>query len=219
MKEKERGLAITLRKEGLSMGEIAQRLGVSKGSISLWVGKIQLTSAQKKTLSSKSHDKEVVENRRASRLKNEKAKRQIIIDAAQKEIKSLSEKELWLIGVMLYWAEGGKTDRGLVRFSNSDPEMIKIMMVFFRRICKVPESKFRGYIHIHPHLDYKKAERYWSFITSISRKQFFKTYRKMNIASKHKRDNLPLGTFDIYICSTELFLKIFGWTQGIFKSY
>ena len=35
MKEKERGLAITLRKEGLSMGEIAQRLGVSKGSISL----------------------------------------------------------------------------------------------------------------------------------------------------------------------------------------
>lgn len=219
MKEKERNLAIALRKNGSSMGEISQKLGVSKGSVSLWVGKIQLTSAQKKTLSLKGRTKEAIENRRVSRLENEKTKRQIIIDAAQKEIKSLSEKELWLIGVMLYWAEGGKTNRGLVRFSNSDPEMIKIMMAFFRRICKVPESKFRGYIHIHPHLDYKKAERYWSSITSVPLKQFFKTYRKMNIASKHKNDTLPLGTFDIYICSTELFLKIFGWIQGVFKSY
>lgn len=201
------------------MGEIAQRLDVSKGSVSLWVGKIQLTSTQKKTLSLKGHTKEAVENRRTSRLENEKVKRQIIIDTAQKEIRVLDKKELWLIGVMLYWAEGGKTNRGLVRFSNSDPEMIKIMMAFFRRICKVLESKFRGYIHIHPHLDYKKAERYWSSITNIPRKQFFKTYRKMNIASKHKRDNLPLGTFDIYICSTELFLKIFGWAQRIFRSY
>lgn len=219
MKEKERNLAIVLRKEGLSMSEIAQKLGVSKGSVSLWVGKIQLTSTQKQMLSLRGHTKEAIENRRVSRLENEKAKRQIIIDAARKEIKSLDERQLWLIGVMLYWAEGGKTKRGLVRFSNSDPEMIKIMMTFFRRICKVPESKFRGYIHIHPHLDYKKAELYWSAVTSIPRKQFFKTYRKMNIASRHKRDNLPLGTFDIYVCSTELFLKIFGWAQGIFKSY
>lgn len=217
MKEKEKNQAIALRNKGCSMGEIAQKIGVSKSSVSLWVGKIQLTSRQRKTLSLKGHTKEAIENRRFSRLRNESAKRQVIIDIAQKQIEHLTEKELWIAGTMLYWAEGRKVGRGVVQFSNSDPEMIKIMMAYFRRICHVPEEKFRGCIH--PHLDYKKAEKYWSDIASIPLSQFYKTYRKMNVASKHKRDNIPLGTFDIYICSTELFLKIFGWVQGVFKSY
>ncbi|NCO15578.1 hypothetical protein GW816_01870 [Candidatus Wolfebacteria bacterium] len=120
---------------------------------------------------------------------------------------------------MLYWAEGGKSIRGIVRFSNSDPEMIKIIMAFFRKICRVPEEKFRGYIHIHPHLDYKKAEKYRSSIANIPLSKFYKTYRKMNRFSKNKKDNLPFGTFDVYILSTELFLKISGWARGIFGSY
>jgi len=79
----------------------------------------------------------------------------------------------------------------------------------------VPNEKFRGHIHIHQHLDYKKAEKYWSSLTGIPLGHFFKTYRKPNIASKHKKDSLPLGTMDIYVCNTELFLKIKGWTEGV----
>lgn len=122
------------------------------------------------------------------------------------------------MGVMLYWAEGGKTQR-MVRFSNGDPEMIKIMMTFFRRICKVPESKFRGYIHIHPHLDFRAAENYWSSISEISLDQFFKTYRIPNKSSQNKKNSLPNGVFDIYVLDTNLFLKITGWAKGIFSSY
>ena len=146
MKEKEKNFAIKLRREGLSMGEIAERVGVAKSSISLWVGKIELTAVQRKQLSLKSRSKDSIEKRRASRLANESTKRQLVIDAARREITPLSKKELWLSGIMLYWAEGGKTQR-MVRFSNSDPEMIKIMMAFFRRVCGVPEEKFRGHIH------------------------------------------------------------------------
>ena len=51
---------------------------------------------------------------------------------------------------MLYWAEGGKTRKGMVRFSNSDPEMIKIMMAFSEKFVMCQKKKFRGYIHIHP---------------------------------------------------------------------
>ncbi len=119
---------------------------------------------------------------------------------------------------MLYWAEGGKTQR-LVRFSNADPEMIKIMMTFFRKICLVPEVKFRGYIHIHPHLKHEEAEKYWSAVSKIPLEQFFKTYRKPNKSSQNKKDSLIYGTFDIYVLDTELFLKITGWAKGIFSSY
>lgn len=219
MKENEMNAAVELRKQGFSMAEIAKKISVSKGSVSRWVGKVPLTESQKKGLSLRGRSKESIERRRVARLENGIAERQMTIDIAKGQIKKISEKELWLIGVMLYWAEGGKTNRGVVRFSNSDPEMIKIMMAFFRRVCAVPEEKFRGHIHIHPHLDHKKAEKYWSDVAGIPQKQFYKTYRKMNVASKHKRDNLPLGTMDIYICSTALFLRIFGWVQGVFKSY
>lgn len=110
---------------------------------------------------------------------------------------------------MLYWAEGGKTQRP-VRFSNGDPEMIKIIMHFFRTACEVPESKFRGYIHIHPHLDHIKAETYWSEVSGIPFGQFFKTYRNKNKSSQNKRNSLPYGVLDVYVLDTQLFYKIQG---------
>src|SRR5690606_3441724 len=128
----------------------------------------------------------------------EAQKRQAIINKSEKSVPKINTKTLWLIGTMLYWAEGGKTQR-MVRFSNGDPEMIKIMMGYFRQVCEVPESKFRGYIHIHPHLDYGKAEKYWSETSGIPLNQFFKTYRKSNKASQNKKDSLPNGVFDIYV--------------------
>lgn len=217
MKLKEKQISRKLRKQGWSINEIHRKFGFAKGSVSLWVRDIELTPKQKQRLSKKGIKKEVIEKRRATRLKNEKTKKQIIINIAEKNINHLSKRELFLIGVSLYWAEGGKTG-SIVRFSNSDPAAIKIMMKFFRDICKIPESKFRGYIHIHPHLSVKKAEKYWSDISRISLKQFYKTYNKINKASKNKKDSLPFGTFDVYICSTELFLKIKGWTNGIIKA-
>ncbi len=218
MKLTEKLLALDLREKGYSINEIATRLDVSKSSASLWVRNVQLTTDQVNILSAKPFTKASVEKRRATRLINEAQKREIIFLKAKKEIRALSYKELWLIGVMLYWAEGGKTQR-MVRFSNGDPEMIKIMMHFFRIICKVPEAKFRGYIHIHPHLDFKKAEIYWSEISGIPLKQFFKTYRKQNKSSQNKKDSLPNGVMDIYVLNTELFLRISGWAQGVFEAH
>lgn len=200
------------------MNEITQILGVAKSSVSIWVRDIEISESQLENLKQKGHKRQVIESRRRSRLKNEEQKRQLIIDEATKSIHEISHKELWLIGIMLYWAEGGKTQR-MVRFSNGDPEMIKIMMAFFRQVCQVSESKFRGYIHIHPHLNHKYAELYWSSISDIPLTQFFKTYRKPNKSSQNKKDSLPNGVFDIYVLDTKLFLKISGWARGVFSSY
>jgi predicted transcriptional regulator len=218
LKKIEQVKAVQLRIEGYSLSEIRNELGVAKSSVSLWVRNVELTETQKMRLRQKGFYREAVEKRRTSRLANEKIKRDLVINAAQKSIKKISRKQLWLIGVMLYWAEGGKTQKA-VRFSNSDPEMIKIMMVFFRDICEVPEAKFRGHIHIHPHLDYKEAEKYWSIISGIPLDRVYKTYRMPNKSSLNKKDTLPYGTFDVYVLNVELFYKITGWAKGIFSSY
>ena len=217
MKLEEKNLAINLRKQGWSMNEIKSKIGVSKSSVSLWVRNIQLTDSQKKELSQKGLTKESIEKRRTTRLGRENARRQIIVDNAKKEIFGLSDQELKLIGIALYLGEGGKANRGSVQLSNGDPRIIKLMMKFFKRVCKVPKEKFRAHIHIHPHLDIKKAENYWSSISGIPLKQFYKTYSKPNKSSQSKKNSLPFGTFDIYVHSTELFLKIKGWIEGIYQ--
>lgn len=218
MKHLLRTEAIELRQKGLSLNEISTQLGVAKSSVSIWVRNVVLTDDQKIVLREKGFYREAVELRRTNRLVNELAKRQIVIDKATSEIRKISDTQLHLMGAMLYWAEGGKTQR-MVRFANGDPEMIKIMMHYFRKICNVPEPKFRGYIHIHPHLDNLAAERYWSDVTGIPPEQFFKTYNKKNKSSQGKKDTLPYGTLDIYVLDTQLFLKIVGWVKGIFASY
>ncbi|MBU2575667.1 hypothetical protein KKF64_01070 [Patescibacteria group bacterium] len=217
MKSKEKSTARKLRELGWSINEIYTKLGVSKSSVSIWVRDIELTKKQKATLSTKGHTKEAIEKRRKTRLTRENARRQKIIDSAKIDIKQISKKELFLIGISLYWGEGSKTRRGIVEFSNSDPLLIEIMMKFFKENCEVPPKKFRGHVYLHTHLDPIKAEKYWSKISRISTKQFFKTSQQHNKASKNKKDSLPYGTFSIYVCNTKLFLKIKGWMESMYN--
>ena len=217
MKIKEKKLARKLRKLGYSINEICKKAESTKSSVSLWVRDIELTSRQQQKLSEKGIKKKIVEKRRITRLTRENAKRQIIIDRAEREINNLSITELKLIGIALYWAEGAKTLRSGVQFSNSDPRMIQLMMQFIKKCCKVPKGKFRGHIFLHHHLDTEKAKKYWHNISTIPLNQFYKTSKQQSKASKRKKDNLPFGTFVIQICNTELFLKIKGWIEGINK--
>ena len=216
MKRAERDKAIVLRKGGVSMREIARTLNVSKASVSFWVRDIPLTSAQRQRLTLNGYSVDAVEKRRQRRLENTRLQRVAIMQEAAKNLGTLSDRALWLIGIALYWGEGGKT-KTAVRLSNSDPGVIKVMMKFFRIICDVPEEKFRGHVHTFSHLNVESAERYWSKISNIPRRQFYKTYSKPSIASKNKRNTLPYGTFQIYVHDTRLYFKMMGWIERMKK--
>tara|TARA_B100000745_G_scaffold298199_1_gene246422 strand:- start:5839 stop:6498 length:660 start_codon:yes stop_codon:yes gene_type:complete len=212
MKAEEKKKAIQMRKKGVAMGEIAKELGVAKSSVSYWVRGIQLTAAQRNKLNANGHSVDAIEKRRLSRLANLTQKRNEIMERAMKEAAVLSSNSLWCVGVALYWGEGGKTQNA-TRIANSDPEVIALMMRFFRKVCEVEEGKFHGHIHTFAHCDEKKAERYWSSVSGISQSCFFKTYKKQSSASKKKRDTLPYGTFQIYVHDTNFFFRMMGWIE------
>ncbi len=219
MKTIERKKTRELRAQGLSLREIAEQTGCAKSSISDWVRDIPLTPEQIERLELKQDRARAKAANHPNSPKQKWARiRSNIINSGIKEIPpKCSFSTLKLIGAVLYWAEGYKASINMVNFSNSNPNMIALMMRFFRRICKVPEKKFRGTVHIHPHLDKERAEKFWSKISGISIKQFHKTQFGISKASKHKKDSLPLGTFRIVICDTRLFSKIRGWIKGIEK--
>jgi hypothetical protein len=76
-----------------------------------------------------------------------------VIEQARGEIGRITKRELWLIGIALYWAEGGKekdTSIGSgVRFSNSDPRMILLFIRWLRVCADVPLKDISADIYIH----------------------------------------------------------------------
>lgn len=217
MRAIERKKARELRAQGFSIREIAEWIKCAKSSVSEWVRDISLTPEQIERLELKQDKARAKAANHPNSPKQKWAKiRNNIINSAANEISSkYSLFVLKLIGAALYWAEGYKASVNMINFSNSDPKMISLMMLFFRKVCKVPEKKFRGIVHIHPHLDKEKAERFWSGISGIPIKQFHRTQFSISKTSKHKRDTLPLGTFRIVVCDVRLSSKIKGWIKGI----
>lgn len=217
MKIKEKKLARKLRLKGWSLRAIAAGIKCSKSVVSRWISDIKLTDKQIERLKS-NQDKgraRAAKHPNSSRQKWERIRNGIKVES-QKDIPGrYSNKLLRMVGAALYWAEGYNAHRAAIIFANTDPDMIKLMMLFFRQVCKVPEPKFRGKVAIHPHLAVRKAEVYWSKISGIPLRQFNKPLLAVSRASKGKRDKLPFGTFsiligDVYTCS-----KIKGWIIGL----
>ncbi len=210
--EKEKSIA--LRRQGYSVKEIAEKLLVAKGSVSTWVRNVKLTQKQKLKLKKNIHSPLVIEKRRNSRLLNETTKRNLIINEAAKTIQKLDKETLRILGTGLYWGEGAKTYRGMLRLSNSDPAVIMMTMRYFREVCGVEDHRFHAQIHIHSVEAVAKAEEYWSKITGIPKSQFYKTYAIKSKSSKNIRTTIPLGTINVGVCDTKLLLRTLGWIEG-----
>lgn len=215
MKLQKKFKAIELRKLGKSYNDILKLIDVSKSTISLWLRDIELTPEQKEKLLI-GRKKSQYASAQEKKQKRIEITEKIIINA-KKETGKLIKTPLFLAGLMLYWAEGDKSETTeTVKFSNSDARMIKIIMRWFREACEVPEEKFRVCIHIHTLHCRKDVEKYWSIITGIPLGQFYKTQIKPT-SLKQRRNKLYNGTCAVVVCNKNLFRKIKGWKLGFIE--
>lgn len=215
MKFQEKIIAVQLRKKGWNFQKIFTKVKVSKSTLSLWLRDIELTPQQKEKLLKGREKSRYAGAKARQRQRIEKTEK--IVNAAKKEAKILFKNSLFSSGLMLYWAEGAKSNE-IIKFSNSDPIMIKFMMKWFRYVCKVPEEKIKIAIHMHELHCRKNIEQYWSKITGIPLKQFQKTYIKPT-SLKHRRNVLYNGTCNIVISNRDLFRKIQGWKLGFLEKF
>lgn len=210
MKFSEKIQAIELRKGGLSYTEIKKAIPVSKSTLSDWLKDIELTDSQKGRLN-KLQAAAYIGAKKIQAKSN--AHHCQIREDAKKEATSLINNSLFVAGLMLYWAEGDRRS-GRLQFSNSDPEMIKLMMKWFREFCKVQEEKFRVVVFLHSLHTRTDCIEFWSKVTSLPLAQFSKPYIKPTIFSNRK-NKLYEGTCMIRVCDKDLWTRILGWIDGI----
>ncbi|MFH1864223.1 MAG: helix-turn-helix domain-containing protein, partial [bacterium] len=147
--------AISLRKKGYSIREIADFLGIALSTSSTWLHNIQLNKRAENRLKKRRIFGQ--HNARKTALIKRGKMLATLNQSTIKEINNIrvTQQLSKLLCSFLFWTEGSK-DNSLVSFSNSDPKMIKTFMYLLRKSFKINETKFRVLIHIHEYHDNQK---------------------------------------------------------------
>ncbi len=161
--------AISLRLAGMSYTHIKKELGLSKSTLSNWLADYPLSSERIKELRDSTPE-------RVEKIRNTKArKKQERIDAVYKkvavEIGSLSKRELFLSGILLYWAEGTKRQSGVVAFTNTDPDMV-ILFISWLNLFEVKKEKLKIRLQLYADMDREAEVNFWSKKINLSKENF-----------------------------------------------
>lgn len=219
-KFQEKAKARGLRKRGLSIKLIAKNLKVSTSSVSTWCRDINLSDIQLEELERHARDpfygkrlKYIQELMKQTNTKIDRLKKEGI-----KEIGKLSKRELFLVGVVLYWTEGFKKD-SQAGFANSDPKMINLFLRWLFESCNYePEDLiFRVTLNISHKYRIKEVEKFWSDSAKISIKSFRKPFFQNFIWKKvYENPHEYYGVLRIKVRKSKDFLrKIHGWIEGL----
>ncbi|MBO8195256.1 hypothetical protein ITI46_26935 [Streptomyces oryzae] len=211
-----RARARELRRQGWTYDRIELELGVSRSSVSLWVRDLprppRRTREEAAAIAKRGWERTLA-------LREEE--RQRTKAAATAEIGTVSDRELFLIGVGLYWAEGAKAKPWrrdeIVVFVNSDPDMIKLFLAWLD-LLKVEKERRRYCVMIHESADLEGAQHFWQELTGAAPQNFYKPLLK-----KHNPKTVRKNTGESYRgCLTvrvrqgaELYRRIEGWWYGI----
>ncbi|MEV5771117.1 hypothetical protein AB0L49_07690 [Streptomyces antimycoticus] len=213
-----RARAREMRLQGMTYDRIQLELGCSKSSISLWVRDLPKPDRPPRTREEASA---IAKRGWEATLRQREIERQRTKLAAAREVGELTDRELFLVGVGLYWSEGAKskphnpTERAT--FINSDPDMIQLYLAWLSLLGVEPE-RLRYRVMIHESALVADAERYWAEaigadITALERT----TLKKHN--PKTVRKNVGEGYRGCLVVrvlkSADLYRRIEGWWYGI----
>jgi hypothetical protein len=180
-----------LRAQNRTLADIAQTLGVSKSSVSLWVRDVPFTP----TLRLRGPHRHPHPAHEAKLRQIEELNRD-----GRERIGTLSDEEFLVAGVALYAGEGAKGD-GTVHFANADPAMIRFFCAWLRRFFDVDAPRLRVRVYLHQGLDLESAEAFWSELTGIPRQQFRQAHRAVPDASIRHNKHEHGCAYVYYSCS------------------
>lgn len=212
--------ALQLREKGKSIKQIAKLLKVSVSIVSIWCRTVELTESQREKLKRRKvrirHLRKLAKQSHLEKLNRVKK----LTDEAISLIKPLAEKELFLTGLSLYWAEGFKSIKeGRLGFCNSDPRMIKFIIKWFEKSLNIERKDFilRAEFNQSHQDRTEEIKKYWSKITKVPLEQFEKPfYHRSNWLREYSNRRDYYGVLRVRVRkSTDLLTRTRGWIKGL----
>lgn len=224
MRQVEKDRAIELRKEGHTYSEILSEVHIAKSTLSDWLKSVSLAVPQKQRLT----EKRMLAARRGGVARRKQRMEQVAEcnERGRADIGTLNQRELWLIGTALYWAEGSKQKENNVSagiiFGNSDSRMIKTFLHWVKLVGISEENlRFELYVHETRKADVPSFQKWWAKVIDLPQSRIDRIYfKKGNIKTNRKNiGDLYHGLLRIKVnSSTKLNRLVNGWVEGIVAS-
>lgn len=203
----ERERARGLRAQAWTLQEIADELGVAKGSVSVWVHDVEFSPRPR-----------MGGRRRApnalQRAKTEEIAR--LDELGRQRLGQLSDQAFLAAGAALYAGEGGKT-KDQVTFTNADSALVAFFCRWLRHHFDVDESRLRVRLYLHDGLDLDAAVMHWSAVTGVPPRQFGKAYRAAADPSI-RRSKHAMGCATVVCSSSSLHREVMGLVRALLSS-
>lgn len=215
-----RAKAINLRLNGFTYGQIKRKLGLSKSTLSDWLRNLPLTEDQLKKLAL---NREISEDIRVEKFRDTFRKKRLrrlqeILNEQVGELLPLSEKELLIAGLFLYWGEGEKK-HGRIAISNTDPRIVKFAIYWMTDSLKIPKDKIKATLHLYKDMDVYETTKFWSNVLDIPPTQFNKPYVKTSNKEGLTYKGFGHGTCRLYAGSVPLSERVAMAIKCIYEYY
>lgn len=209
-----------MRSRGESVKVIAKTLGVTKSTASRWVRDIILTVDQLEKLMNRKITGGELGRARGAFM--QKKRRLDMMEQNEKEgiekLKNLTESELFVAGIALYWGEGSKKKREFY-ICNSDPKIIQFILIWLEKFFGIGTDRLKAVVGINEiHREREEiVKKFWSEQTGIPLDQFRKTsFKKAKVHKVYANYNEHYGTLSVTVLKgCEIYYKMLGLLSGL----
>lgn len=167
--------AIALRKKGMSYSQIKQKIGVSKSTLSGWLSLMPLSEDRIRQLGPLNQKR--IERCRNTKMKKRDNRLLEVFKKVSNDIGCLSNRDIFIAGLFLYWGEGGKTKKCTTVLTNTNPKMLRFFIKWLD-LLGVDKGKLKIHLHLYSDMNVQKQIRYWSKYLNIREENFRKPYVK-----------------------------------------
>lgn len=205
-----KNLAIRDRKEGFTIGEIAIKYKMAESTVSLLVRGVVLNKKATSVLQKKADQGRLKASQVLIERREKRQEESLLIADSLLQNLNINKSISFLVASLSYECEGGKSNFGVLEFTNSDPVLVKIFLVSLRKSFLLDESKFRVVMHLHSYHNEKEEKKFWSEVASIPENKFTKTFQKKESGINKKvgyRGCVQIKYFDVSIKRTLLASK------------
>ncbi|MEX2007179.1 MAG: hypothetical protein WD992_00180 [Candidatus Levyibacteriota bacterium] len=194
---------------------------IPKTTVSLWTKNVPLTKEQSRILKDKTNRALQQGRVRAQKVNTEQRinKEKQLFAKGESLTSKLTQNELFVVGVALYWGEGFKNKHEhRLGFCNSDPQMITFYISWLEKAIHVKKEDLVARLTLN--MSYqekeKKIESYWSDITEIPLNQFTRPFYQHSQWKKQYKTDEYHGVLRVHVKnSLEYLWEMRGWIAGL----
>ena len=153
--------------------------------------------------------------------KQKKRKKRLfsVYNQEKQRLLTLTDKELRIAGLFLYWGEGNKRLNGPVSLNNTDPQVMQFTLCWMTKSLGIPREKIKVYLHLYKDMNAKQEIMYWKNMLKLSLSQFAKPYIKESKRKNIVHKGFGHGTCGLVISDIRLKERVMMGIKSIADFY